>query len=159
MCLKGKYKFKVKTNSIKDILEEEGIQQESQLFISDTYYKKDENVVRVRSQNDEIIFNSKLSTSLFFMRDEFEVVTSYSIHEILQHLGYNIECNILKVRSIYDYNDVTICVDDVAELGCFVEFEVIGEENIDYLYEVMNYFDFNPQDAVKLSYYEMFMDE
>lgn len=55
------------------------------------------------------------------------------VDEILRALGFVPSGRVVKKRWVYSLGDVTVCVDDVEGLGCFVELELScrGEGDVD----------------------------
>ncbi len=51
-----------------------------------------------------------------------------SMKTVLLRLGFNEVDDVVKKREIYYVNDIEICVDEVVDLGNFVELEKRGEE-------------------------------
>lgn len=51
-----------------------------------------------------------------------------SMQTVLLRLGFTMVDEVVKKREIYCINDVDICVDEVAEVGSFVELEKLGED-------------------------------
>ncbi len=52
--------------------------------------------------------------------------------EILVYLGFQESGSVVKMRDYYKLKDITVCLDEVEDLGSFVELEKKGEE-IDYI--------------------------
>ncbi|MCX7677687.1 MAG: class IV adenylate cyclase [Spirochaetes bacterium] len=59
---------------------------------------------------------------------EIAIDNPSSMHILLQKLGFSEVLCIEKERTIYTAKSITICIDRVANLGNFVEFEKVGEK-------------------------------
>lgn len=53
------------------------------------------------------------------------------MEEILGHLGFVLSATVFKRRSKYSYKGVTVALDEVVGLGCFLEVEAEAEEDIE----------------------------
>lgn len=51
-----------------------------------------------------------------------------SMQTVLLRLGFTMVDEVVKKREIYCINDVDICVDEVVDVGSFVELEKLGED-------------------------------
>lgn len=57
---------------------------------------------------------------------EVEVFDYEGIQEIFSRLGFQLFGTVQKTREMYLLGDVTVCCDDVKDLGTFVELEIIS---------------------------------
>ena len=53
------------------------------------------------------------------------------MEEILGHLGFILSATVFKRRSKYSYKGVTLALDEVEGLGCFLEVEALAEADIE----------------------------
>ncbi|MFT4310990.1 MAG: class IV adenylate cyclase [Candidatus Woesearchaeota archaeon] len=85
---------------------------------------------RVRNNPDSTTWSVDLHTIVSeFATDEIEIGTNKDIQKILKYLGHNIVCIVDKQRTILKKDDVLICIDEVQNLGNFVELEIEGTQN------------------------------
>jgi adenylate cyclase class 2 len=63
-------------------------------------------------------------------RDEIEVEVSdcEQIASILKKLGFDIAGKVVKERTVYRIGSLVVCLDEVEDLGSFVEIEYAGED-------------------------------
>jgi predicted adenylyl cyclase CyaB len=88
-------------------------------------------VARVRVQDDRAFLTVKVRRSADLDRTEHEteVADGTVAHQILSALGLTEFVRVAKKRWTASLGDgVTVCVDEVAGLGTFVEIEVLGRE-------------------------------
>ncbi|MDP8011250.1 MAG: class IV adenylate cyclase [Thermoplasmata archaeon] len=91
-------------------------------------FKKTDEALRIRYENDEYFITYKgpkidLETK---SRKEIEVKSEKNILEILENLGFKLAGKVKKIRKIYKLNDLEICLDNVENLGYFIEIETFG---------------------------------
>ena len=106
------------------------------------FYRSDE-ALRVRILDDKTILTYKgpRKVSDYKIREEVESLTDPNILEILKKLDFVEIAVIKKRREKYRFENVNILLDDVYELGKFVELEVFDEmdtKKIDYLIEKLS---------------------
>ena len=81
-------------------------------------------VARIREVNNERILEFK---EILRQKGGIEIESKLSDVEIglkfLKKLGFKEAFTISKTRDLYSYNDFTICLDDVNQLGSFIEVE------------------------------------
>lgn len=88
-------------------------------------------VLRIRKQKNKIFFTLKEShgNELDCIEKEVEVNEADILGDILELLDYEKTVEVHKKRIKTNFNDYEICLDEVDELGCFIEVEKISEEN------------------------------
>ncbi len=94
----------------------------------------DENWLRIRTQNDEKhIFTLKRSMTgeLDSIEHEVTVDNDDEMRAIIKYLGYELFSDLTKIRQKTLVGDIEICVDEVPELGVFIEAEMICDEDED----------------------------
>ena len=113
----------------------EPIIQNDQTFIDESYGSYDKfqpgrNILRIRENNGKFIFTIKqsLSNELNSIERETEIAEPEEFREALLLMGYKPAVEIHKVRRKAKYKDYEICLDEVKELGSFVEVEKITDE-------------------------------
>lgn len=98
------------------------------------YDNPDWNIFRIRKQSEEIILTMKYKASSR-SRDnhEREVIISdaQEMADILERLGYIPGVRIHKHRQTAKYEDLELCLDEVDNLGTFIEVEKLAADNAD----------------------------
>ena len=96
-------------------------------------FKKTDEALRIRIQAEEVILTYKCSriSRIPKIREEISVkVSDYNaVRDILLKLGFNPLAKIVKYRKEYTLNNLRIFMDEVKELGYFVEIEC-DDENL-----------------------------
>ena len=90
-----------------------------------------QNLLRIREQNDEIIFTLKRpqANELDAIEREVRVDKRKELEDIIKFMGYEKAIVVRKTRRTARFRDYEICVDEVEELGSFIELERISDEN------------------------------
>lgn len=91
------------------------------------------NFLRIRRQGDHIFFTLKQpqSNELDVIEKTLTIVDEETLAEMVELLGYHEVVTVRKKRRQGSYKDWTICIDEVEELGCFIEVEYVGEKDAD----------------------------
>ena len=91
------------------------------------------NFLRIRRQGDHIFFTLKQpqSNELDVIEKTLTAVDEETLAEMIALLGYHEVVTVSKKRRQCSYKDWTICVDEVEELGSFIEVEYVGEKDAD----------------------------
>lgn len=95
------------------------------------------NILRIRTEekdgNKKSMFALKFSESeaLDKIEKEFEISDPEKMHESILMLGYYLFTEIKKHRMTMAYKEYEICIDEVDELGSFIEVEKMAEEDTD----------------------------
>ncbi len=90
--------------------------------------------LRIRTENDtKTIFTLKQQHSggLDSIEHETEVTNAEELAAIISRLGFSLYSDLTKTRQKAQYNGIEICVDDVEDLGVFIEAERLAEESAD----------------------------
>jgi adenylate cyclase, class 2 len=109
--------------------------QEDKIFLDeDTPFEKirrGTNVLRVRKQDNKNVFTLKkrLENELTCIEHETIIENIEELEKILGHLGYLKAVKVNKKRRKCSYNDYEICLDEVEELGNFIEVEKFSDED------------------------------
>jgi adenylate cyclase class 2 len=87
-------------------------------------------VLRIREQGDRIIFTYKqnISGELDCLEKELDVSNGKTIREIIGMLGYSKSVEVEKIRRKTKYKELEICLDEVKELGFFIEVEKMTDD-------------------------------
>lgn len=92
------------------------------------------NIFRIRKQSGKAILTMKYKASSR-SRDNHERETiiedASEMTDILERLGYTHGVRIHKHRRIAKYNDLELCLDEVDDLGTFVEVEKLTSDDAD----------------------------
>jgi adenylate cyclase class 2 len=88
-------------------------------------FKKDELVLRIRENNNEVIFTLKKRLPGKFESLEYEtkIDSKENMAQALLLMGFHEAVRINKTRIKAKFKDFEICLDDVEELGEFIEIE------------------------------------
>jgi|CXWL01.1.fsa_nt_gi adenylate cyclase class 2 len=115
--------------------------------------------LRIRVQNDKkILFTVKNRTQdLVATEHEVEVNSREEMENILLSLGYKAAIRVKKERQKTLYNGCEICIDDVEDLGTFIEMEKLTEEGDpteiqDELFSFLVSVGVSPEDRVTKGY-------
>ncbi len=94
----------------------------------------DWNIFRIRKQGNKIILTMKYKASSR-SRDNHERETviedAKEVADMLERVGYSFGVRIRKTRKIANYNDLEICLDEVDELGTYIEVEKLANDEAD----------------------------
>ena len=112
----------------------EPITQNDETFVDENYgdydkFQPGKNVLRIRENKGKFIFTLKQpqSNELDCFERETEITDPREFKEALLLMGYKPVVEIHKIRRKAKYKDYEICLDDVKELGAFVEVEKITD--------------------------------
>ncbi|MEK7648650.1 MAG: class IV adenylate cyclase [Patescibacteria group bacterium] len=96
---------------------------------------KDTPIVRVRDSNGTIMLTMKKRVTgdneLIKLEKEVVVSDKQETMEIVEHMGFYMAASVHKKRIECAYEGMTICIDEVAELGNFIEVEKLSEADND----------------------------
>ena len=93
------------------------------------------NWLRVRIEDGKrVIFTLKRSVTggLDSIEHETAVESGAEITAIIQALGYELYSDLTKIRRHGHSGDITVCYDEVPELGTFLEAELLSPEDADH---------------------------
>jgi|SRR5579885_14501 len=93
-------------------------------------FKKGVNALRIRKEGDKIILNIKQrqEVSLAAIEKEVEIADAKAMEEILFLLGFYTFIKMSKIRRSCHYKDYEICLDQINDLGNFIEVEKMSAE-------------------------------
>ncbi len=85
------------------------------------------NFLRIRETDNKILFTLKQpqSNELDCIEKEIEVSDRNQLKDMLELMGYHEAIQVHKIRTKTKYNDMEICLDEVKDLGMFIEVEKI----------------------------------
>ncbi len=94
-------------------------------FMSDTYYIMPENIYfRVRQKADIYELNyHEVASEAHTNEWETKIGDPKMMNEIIQKLGFQIDVVVAKNRAVYKYKNSEVVIDDVKNLGIFLEIE------------------------------------
>jgi adenylate cyclase class 2 len=101
-------------------------------------YLKSEQFLRIRKTNDgRYIFTVKqpMKQALSKIEHETEVINADELEQALFLLGYKKANKVEKSRQTTHYKDYEICLDEVTDLGSFIEVEKFSEDDPDAIRE------------------------
>ncbi len=123
-----------------------------------------QNILRIRTETKgsetKSLFALKYSPTqaLDKIEKEFEISDPIQMHESIIMLGYYLFVEVKKNRMIGKYKDYEICIDEVENLGSFIEVEKLVEENVESeaifkeLYEFLISLNVDPKQNVSQGY-------
>ncbi|TAL49270.1 class IV adenylate cyclase [Patescibacteria group bacterium] len=118
-----------------EVVLSEPIIQNDQTFVDENYgdygkFQPDKNILRIRETNGKYIFTLKQPKTNEFdsLERETEIADPIEFREALLLMGYEPVVEIHKVRRKAKYRNYEICLDEVKELGSFIEVEKITED-------------------------------
>lgn len=119
------------------------------------------NIFRIRKQDNKIILTMKYVASTR-SRDNHEretiVDSAEEVADMLERVGYTFGIRIYKQRRVAKYRDVEICLDEVKDLGSFIEVEKLAKEDADVdaiqseLWDILLALGIRPEDRVHSGY-------
>jgi len=114
--------------------------------------------LRVRYSNNKVILTykgpklDKVSKS----REEYEAFVSGEIEQILQKLGYKEVLKVKKKRKVYRYKEYIISIDEVEDLGEYLEVE-LKSDNLRDVEKIESLFNLLFLDSERRSYLELLL--
>jgi len=119
------------------------------------------NIFRIRKQGDKTILTMKYKASSR-SRDNHERETTIDnakeVADMLERVGYVQGVRIKKTRQTAKYNDFEICVDEIDQLGSFIEVEKLADDDAnvdeiqDDLWSLLRKLGVNSEDRVHEGY-------
>lgn len=110
------------------------IVQEDVIYIKkDITQKINIPVFRIRKIDNKTILTLKVQEADLNTAKELELEVSddKTMHQMLQTIGFEAKVEVKKQRTETEYKGCTICIDEVEQLGDFVEIEQLGTEEAD----------------------------
>lgn len=110
------------------------IVQEDVIYIKkDITQKINIPVFRIRKIDNKTILTLKVQEADLNTAKELELGVSddKTMHQMLQTIGFEAKVEVKKQRTETEYKGCTICIDEVEQLGDFVEIEQLGTEEAD----------------------------
>jgi adenylate cyclase class 2 len=118
-----------------------GVLQEDTIYINYDRpfvdFKPGDIFLRIRKSNGKNIFTFKQGEEMKSVERETEVGSAEQLHDILTFLGFRPEVNVTKRRRKGIWKGYEVCLDEVENLGTFIELEKITDEDSDLVQEAM----------------------
>ena len=123
-------------------------------------YLTNDHFVRIREKSDgKFIFTVKkpLPTEVLTRAEyETEIMNKKELEKALSLMGYKMASKVVKIRRTAHVRGFEICIDDVENLGPFIEIEKMSAENVDLIRKELNEFmdslGISPNDKVHKGY-------
>jgi len=115
--------------------------------------RKDSEGVKITYKGPKIDPETKTREEIEIEVDDYEKAV-----ELLRRLGFVPVREVAKRRRIYKLENVTICFDEVKELGTFVEIEIKSEDLESAkrkIFEIARQLGFDPAKSIRKSYLEL----
>ena len=93
------------------------------------------------------------------------VTKADEITQVLLRTGFKEVATVVKKRKFFRFGDVTLSLDDVIDVGCFLEFEcmVSGRDEMmrarERIFSLSRELGFNPEESVRDSYLEIYLKQ
>jgi adenylate cyclase class 2 len=94
-----------------------------------------------------------------------DLTETTNILAMLDHLGFTHVARITKRRTFYRLDKVIVSLDDVDDLGWFLELEVIVDSKddvtstLDQLFSIIQELGIDPKSSIRESYLELYLDQ
>ena len=165
-------KFSAKEDYSKFLLDS-GFEEQKQKHQVDTYFISDELIENrrtwLRLREDKLNNNCSFDLHRLVCLDvvdetEVKIDTSDSekIKKIINLLGLKVKCVVEKRRRSFRKDDVEVTLDNIKNLGDFVEIEIIGKHtknNIDKLYAIAETMNLHKEDKICNGYPELLLEK
>lgn len=124
-------------------------------------FAKTDEALRIRKIGDEtfLTYKGKRFDTETKTREEIEIKCDKEISEILMLLDFKAVAKIKKRRSKYQFKNLHICVDEVDELGNFVEIECECLSEKSKIFEILKHFGIEKSETITKSYLELLMEK
>jgi adenylate cyclase class 2 len=144
-----------------------GVQHHCDTYFNspDRDFAKTDEALRIRSVDGRSVmtYKGKKLDTLSKTREEFETpVDGGTTRSILLALGFRESGVVRKTRKVYRYENMTICLDKVDELGEFMEVEIGAESDIEghskQIFSFLEKLGIGEEDSIRTSYLEMVLE-
>ncbi|MGP8321264.1 MAG: class IV adenylate cyclase [Methanosarcinaceae archaeon] len=154
---------------IRELLKELGVRATGVEHHCDTYYNAPhrdfsitDEALRIRIVNEHAVltYKGKKLDSVSKTREEFETgVDAKNMRDILLSLGFVESGMVVKTRSVFEFENLAICLDSVDGLGEFIEVEMMAETDMELnrarVFAFMERLGIGQEDSILMSYLEM----
>ncbi|TGC08973.1 class IV adenylate cyclase [Methanolobus halotolerans] len=122
--------------------------------------------LRIRSVDGRSVltYKGKKLETVAKTREEFETeVDGSNTRSILLALGFYESGVVRKTREIFRFKGLTICIDNVRDIGEFIEVEITTESDIEFhnerIFAFLEKFGIREEDSIRTSYLEMVLEQ
>ncbi len=124
-------------------------------------FAKTDEALRIRKIGNEtfLTYKGKRLDAETKTREEIEIKCGEEISEILTLLGFKVVANVKKSRTEYLFENLHICVDDVEQLGNFVEIEGKELKDKSKIFEILKIFEIEKSETLTKSYLELLTEK
>lgn len=162
--LEVEIKAKIEIEPIKKRLAELGAEFINRTHQKDVYFrhpcrdfKKTDEALRVRNVKDKYFLTykgSKLDPETK-TRKEIQIRIEKGIFNFLKSLGFSAAGEVEKWRSFYQWKDLKIYLDEVKELGNFLELEGTSWKDKEKMFEILEKLGIEKRNLTRKSYFEL----
>jgi adenylate cyclase class 2 len=133
----------------------------------DTYYAHPvrnftdtDEALRIRRIGDDfyLTYKGPKMDTISKTREEIEVVTSPELGKILERMGFSPVARIIKTRRNYGKDNIVLSIDEVEDLGTFVELEAASDDPEDAK-ELLSLLEMLNLQSETRSYLELFLED
>lgn len=147
-----------------------GVESQSDIYFAAPYrdFAKTDEALRIRSLDGKAVLTYKgpKLDRVSKTRKEFETpVDEAATIEILHSLGFSEAGIVRKKREVFSAGEITVCLDNVENLGEFLEVEIVAENEKELeisrakLFELLKQFGAGEKDSIRTSYLEMVLEK
>jgi len=131
-------------------------------------FKKTDEALRIRIEKNKAILTYKgpKIDKVSKTREEIEVEFKdpEKMSRLLEHLGFRKIAEIRKLRRIYRVGEMKIVLDEVSELGTFLEVEIVVEEDkyketLEKIFEFIEKIGIKKDKLIRKSYLELYIEK
>lgn len=157
--------------------QKEVLKREEDVYFYSRHYdiKKRDEALRIRKSTN--LMTNQIKTQLNFKGPkldkismsrkelEIEIENASIMEEILQNLDFEKAAYVCKTRQYMRRNDITACIDQVENLGNFLELEILAEskeqkeKSLKRIEEILENLGYSMEDTTQTSYLSMLMNQ
>lgn len=138
---------------------EVGTENHEDIYFNSPYrdFRESDEALRVRKVNGKYVLTYKgpRIDSETKTREEIEIPTEPEIIEILRNLGFKDAATVRKRRKIFKLKNLIVSLDQVENLGNFVEIESRHYKEKDKLFEILEELGIDRKNSTTKSYLEL----
>ncbi|MDI6730089.1 MAG: class IV adenylate cyclase [Candidatus Altarchaeum sp.] len=159
--IKNPEKFEKKLTEINAKILKREIQEDVYFNHPCRDFAKTDEALRIRKIGNEtfLTYKGKRLDAETKTREEIEIKCGEEISEILTRLGFKVGANVKKSRIEYLFENLHICVDDVEQLGNFVEIEGKELKDKSKIFEILKIFEIEKSETLTKSYLELLTEK
>ncbi len=124
-------------------------------------FRKTDEALRVRAEEKTcyVTYKGPKIDAESKTREEINVDAEAGMNEVFKKLGFNIAGIIRKTRGIYRLGKFTLSLDDVDQLGCYVEIESDDLADKEEMFSLISQLGMSRDDCTTKSYLELFSEQ